>query len=147
MDLVVEDAEAGKLNTLWGRRQNTFFNGASNIVQLGALSAFTEEGERECQEMIAYYMENARIIRAGLRRIGLTVFGGVSRAVFVAQDAERSVVVGLFDKLLSEAHVVGTPGSGFWSCWRRLFSLEFVWASRRCRAGSGEYSGEFEDLR
>ena len=123
MDLVVEDAEAGKLNTLWGRRQNTFFNGASNIVQLGALSVFTEEGERECQEMIAYYMENARIIRAGLRSIGLTVFGGVHAPYLWLKTPNSMSSWDFFDKLLSEAHVVGTPGSGFGPAGEGYFRL------------------------
>ena len=123
MDLVVEDAEAGKLNTLWGRRQNTFFNGASNIVQLGALSVFTEAGERECQKMIAYYMENARIIRAGLRSIGLTVFGGVHAPYLWLKTPNGLSSWDFFDKLLSETHVVGTPGSGFGPAGEGYFRL------------------------
>ena len=147
MDLIVEDAGAGKLNTLWGRRQNTFFNGASNIVQLGALSVFTEEGERECQEMIAYYMENARIIRAGLRSLGITVFGGVHAPYLWLKTPNSMSSWDFFDKLFVRNPCRRYAGIGFWTCWRRLFSLEFVWTSRRCRAGSGEYSGEFENLR
>ena len=96
MDLVVEDAAPGKVNALWGRRQNTFFNGASNIVQLGALSVFTEDGERECREMIAYYMENARIIRTGLESLCLTVFGGVHAPYLWVKTPGWHVVLGLF---------------------------------------------------
>ena len=43
-DLVVEDSDPGKLNTMWRRRQNTFFNGPSNIVQRGAVASLTPEG-------------------------------------------------------------------------------------------------------
>lgn len=123
MDLVVEDAALGKVNALWGRRQNTFFNGASNIVQLGALSVFTEEGERECRELIAYYMENARIIRTGLESLGLTVFGGVHAPYLWVKTPGGMSSWDFFDKLLSEAHVVGTPGSGFGPAGEGYFRL------------------------
>ena len=121
--LVVEDAEPGKVNTLWGRRQNTFFNGASNIVQLGALSVFSEAGENECREMIAYYMENARIIREGLESIGLTVYGGVHAPYLWLETPEGMTSWDFFDKLLSETHVVGTPGSGFGPAGEGYFRL------------------------
>ncbi|MDP6039989.1 MAG: LL-diaminopimelate aminotransferase [Candidatus Latescibacteria bacterium] len=122
-DLVVEGTEPGKVNTLWGRRQNTFFNGASNIVQLGALSVFTEEGEKECQEMIGYYMENARIIREGLESIGLTVYGGVHAPYLWLKTPGGMSSWDFFDKLLSETHVVGTPGSGFGPAGEGYFRL------------------------
>ena len=123
MELIVEGAAPGKVNALWGRRQNTFFNGASNIVQLGALSVFTEEGERECREMIAYYMENARIIRTGLESLCLTVFGGVHAPYLWVKTPGGMSSWGFFDKLLSEAHVVGTPGSGFGRAGEGYFRL------------------------
>lgn len=123
MELIVEGAAPGKVNALWGRRQNTFFNGASNVVQLGALSVFTEEGERECREMIAYYMENARIIRTGLESLRLTVFGGVHAPYLWVKTPSGMSSWGFFDKLLSEAHVVGTPGSGFGPAGEGYFRL------------------------
>lgn len=122
-DLVVEGTEPGKVNALWNRRQNTFFNGASNIIQLGALAAFTEEGERECAETVAYYMENARIIREGLESIGLTVFGGVHAPYLWLKTPNGLTSWEFFDKLLSETHVVGTPGSGFGPAGEGYFRL------------------------
>ncbi|MDA0712138.1 MAG: LL-diaminopimelate aminotransferase [bacterium] len=121
--LVVEGTAPGKVNALWNRRQNTFFNGASNIVQLGALAVFTEAGERECSEMIAYYMENARAIRKGLESIGLTVFGGVHAPFLWLKTPNRLSSWEFFDKLLSECHVVGTPGSGFGPAGEGYFRL------------------------
>lgn len=122
-DLVVEGTEPGKVNALWNRRQNTFFNGASNIIQLGALAVFTEAGERECDEMIAYYMENARIIREGLESLGLTVFGGVHAPYLWLKTPNGLSSWEFFDKLLSEAHVVGTPGAGFGPAGEGYFRL------------------------
>lgn len=122
-ELIVEGTEPGKVNALWNRRQNTFFNGASNIIQLGALSVFTEAGERECNEMIAYYMENARIIREALESIGLTVFGGVHAPYLWLKTPNGLSSWEFFDKLLSETHVVGTPGAGFGPAGEGYFRL------------------------
>ncbi len=123
MDLVVEGAEPGKLNTLWGRRQNTFFNGASNIVQLGALAVFSEAGEAECRELVAYYLQNAQRIRTTLKDIGLTVFGGEHAPYLWLKTPNKMSSWDFFDKLLAETHVVGTPGSGFGPSGEGFFRL------------------------
>ena len=111
--IVAEDGEAGRLNTLWARRQNTFFNGASNIVQEGGVAALSESGQKECAELAAYYMENARLIREGLTSIGLKCFGGVNAPYVWMQTPGGMKSWEFFDKLLAETHVVSTPGSGF----------------------------------
>ncbi len=111
--LVAEDAEAGKLNTMWRRRQNTFYNGPANIVQEGALAALSKEGRQQSEEMVAYYKVNAKTIRDCLESIGLTVFGGSNAPYLWMKTPDGMDSWAFFDKLLSEAHVVGTPGSGF----------------------------------
>lgn len=121
--LEVEDGEAGKLNTMWRRRQNTFFNGASNIVQWGAMAALSEQGQRESAEMVAYYMVNAKTIRDGLQGLGLTVYGGEHAPYLWLKTPGGLSSWGFFDKLLSEAHVVGTPGSGFGPAGEGYFRL------------------------
>jgi LL-diaminopimelate aminotransferase len=45
--LLVEGSEAGKVNSIWNRRQCTLFNGASNIVQAGGLFALSPQGVKE----------------------------------------------------------------------------------------------------
>ena len=112
-DLVVEDSVPGKLNTMWRRRQNTFFNGPSNIVQAGALASLTPEGRKQSQEMVGYYTVNAKTIKKGLESIGLTVFGGSNAPYLWMKTPNGLSSWEFFDKLLTEAHVVGTPGSGF----------------------------------
>ncbi len=111
--LACEDGEAGKLNRLWNRRQTTMFNGASNIVQEGGLAILSKQGQRECGEMVGYYMKNARTIKAGLEALGLTVFGAVNAPYVWLKTPNGLKSWDFFDKLLREAHVVGTPGSGF----------------------------------
>lgn len=112
-DLVVEGTEPGKVNSLWNRRQCTFFNGASNIVQPGGLEILTEEGQRECQELVDFYMKNAGIIREGVESAGLRAFGGVNAPYIWMKTPDGMKSWEFFDKLLEETHVVGTPGSGF----------------------------------
>ena len=113
MDLLAEGTEPGKVNALWNRRQNTLFNGASNIVQDGALAVFTEAGRGECEATVAYYMANAQHIKRSLEALGLVVFGG-DHAPYLWMKTPGGVSSwGFFDQLLNEAHVVGTPGSGF----------------------------------
>jgi LL-diaminopimelate aminotransferase len=111
--LACEDSEPGQLNRLWARRQNTMFNGASNVVQAGGLAILSEQGQRECQELVRYYMHNAEVIRTGLESIGITVFGGVNAPYVWMRTPNGMGSWEFFDKLLEETHVVGTPGSGF----------------------------------
>ncbi len=112
-DCVCEGGEAGVLNGLWTRRQNTMFNGASNVVQAGGLAVFSEQGRKECQATIDYYMNNARVIREGLEQKGFTCYGGVNAPYVWMKTPNGMTSWDFFDKLLEETHVVGTPGSGF----------------------------------
>jgi LL-diaminopimelate aminotransferase len=112
-ELVVEGTDEGKVNALWNRRQCTFFNGASNIVQEGGLAALSKEGKKENQEIINYYMNNAKLIREGIESIGITCFGGTNAPYVWMKTPNGMKSWEFFDKLLNECHVVGTPGSGF----------------------------------
>lgn len=104
---------AHNLNSLWLRRQATKFNGVSYPVQAGAFAVFSEQGQRQIHETIRYYMENARIIREGLTTAGYRIFGGVNAPYIWLKTPENTGSWEFFDKLMREAHVVGTPGGGF----------------------------------
>jgi len=121
--LVVEDSEPGEVNRLWLRRQTTFFNGASNIAQRGGLAVLSPDGQRECQAVIKYYMENARLIREGLQKIGLTIYGGVNAPYLWLKTPGNLSSWEFFDKLLDETQVVGTPGFGFGPAGEGYFRL------------------------
>lgn len=105
--------EKYSFNKLWLRRQTTKFNGASYPVQKAAAAVYTEQGWKETQANIDYYMENARIIREGLAAAGLTVYGGVNAPYIWLKTPAGLTSWDFFDKLLNDCHVVGTPGSGF----------------------------------
>jgi len=111
--LVVEKTEPGMVNKLWARRQNTLFNGASNIVQAGGVAALSPKGRQECQGLVDYYMNNARIIKSGLEGLGYTCFGGDNAPYIWLKTPSGLTSWEFFDQLLRQAHVVGTPGSGF----------------------------------
>ena len=121
--LVAEETGEGEINALWNRRQCTFFNGASNIVQQGAISALSPQGRKECAAMAAYYMENARIIKEGLLALGLTVYGGENAPYIWLKTPRRMDSWDFFNKLLHETHVLGTPGSGFGPAGQGYFRL------------------------
>lgn len=113
--LQVSDGKGGSvsLNKLWNRRQCTKFNGASYLVQRAAEAVYSPRGVGETRRMIDYYLRNARCIREGLQAAGLQVYGGENAPYIWVKTPHGLTSWQFFDKLLSECHVVGTPGSGF----------------------------------
>lgn len=101
------------LNQLWNRRHTTKFNGTPYIIQKGACAVYSPEGLAQTKEMISYYMTNAKIIREGLISAGITAFGGVNAPYIWLKTPNNLDSWSFFDKLLQEAHIVGTPGTGF----------------------------------
>lgn len=96
----------------WNRIMTTVFNGASNIVQLGGIAALDKTGVEEMRATIAFYMENAKIIKATLDGLGIQTYGGANApyiwAHFPGQDSWD-----VFTHILEKAFVVTTPGAGF----------------------------------
>jgi LL-diaminopimelate aminotransferase len=117
------NGEAVELWTLWNRRQCTKFNGVSYIVQRGAEAVYSPEGQAQVKALIAFYMENAAIIRRELTAAGLQVYGGEQAPYVWIKTPAGLDSWGFFDRLLNEAHVVGTPGSGFGAAGEGYFRL------------------------
>ncbi len=101
------------LNRVWGRRQATKFNGVSYVTQKAAAAVYTEAGQKQIMENIAYYRENAKVIREGLASAGMQVFGGEHAPYIWLKTPGTLSGWDFFDLLLDKAHVVGTPGEGF----------------------------------
>jgi len=101
------------LHQLWSRRQSTKFNSVSYIVQRGAEAVYSEDGKAQIKRLIAGYLGNATLVREALTAAGLEVFGGINAPYVWVKTPGGQSSWAFFDKLLSEAHVVGTPGSGF----------------------------------
>ncbi len=111
------------LHQLWSRRHSTKFNGASYPVQKAAAAVFSPEGKAQVSALIEHYMGNAKLLCEAAAAAGLTVFGGVNAPyVWVGCPAGLSSW-DMFDKMLSEAQVVITPGSGFGSAGEGYFRI------------------------
>lgn len=118
-----QDGHEMNLNKMWLRRQTTKFNGVPYIVQRGAEAVFSEVGMAQCRENIAYYMENARIIREGFEKIGVTCYGGVNSPYIWLQCPNGMSSWEFFDFMLEKLAVVGTPGAGFGKMGEGYFRL------------------------
>lgn len=101
------------INKMWLRRQTTKFNGVPYIVQRGAEAVFSEEGQKQIQENIEYYSENAKIIADTLRAKGIYFTGGTHSPYIWLKCPNNMSSWEFFDYLLEKAQVVGTPGAGF----------------------------------
>jgi len=108
---------------LWVRRQSTKFNGVAYVIQRGAAATYTPEGKTQVRALVDFYMENARIIREGMEAAGLTVYGARNAPYIWVKTPPGLDSWGFFDKLLGEAHVVGTPGAGFGPAGEGYFRL------------------------
>ena len=101
------------LNKMWLRRQTTKFNGVPYIIQRGAEAVFTEEGQKEIQENLNYYKENAKIIADTLKRHNIWHIGGQHSPYMWLKCPNNMTSWEFFDYLLNNVQIVGTPGSGF----------------------------------
>lgn len=101
------------LNKLWLRRQTTKFNGVPYIVQRGAEAVFSSEGQKQVQDSISYYSENAKIIADTLEKKGFWFTGGKHSPYLWLKCPNNMTSWEFFDYLLEKIAVVGTPGAGF----------------------------------
>lgn len=113
--VIPKDLKRGgsSLNEMWLRRQSTKFNGASCVVQKGAMAIYTPEGKKQIATNIDYYRNNAKVIKSGLESVGLKVYGAVNSPYAWVETPDGKPSWDFFDQLLKEANVVTTPGAGF----------------------------------
>ena len=101
------------LNSLWARRHGTKYNGAPYIVQRAGEAVYSESGKAELKKQVAYYMNNAKVIKEGLAEAGFSVSGGVNAPYIWLKTIDGMTSWEFFDYVLDKANVVGTPGAGF----------------------------------
>lgn len=99
---------------LWNRRHTTKFNSVSYPIQKAAEAVYSEAGQAQVKELVAYYMRNAGYIREQMQGLGYDCIGG-ENSPYIWIDAKMGSWE-FFDKLLNEAGVVCTPGPGFGRC-------------------------------
>jgi LL-diaminopimelate aminotransferase len=111
------------LHALWNRRHTTKFNGISYPVQRAAEAVYSPTGKPQVRALVEFYLTNARLIREGLQDTGLKVYGGVNAPYVWLKTPGNESSWEFFDRLLTQAHLVGTPGSGFGAAGEGYFRL------------------------
>ena len=118
-----KDGRAVEVNPIWKRRHCTKFNGVSYVTQAGAAAVYTPQGKKQVAQTIGVYMTNAKVIRERLTELGYQVYGGVNAPYIWLKTPNGLGSWAFFDRLLNEAHVVGTPGVGFGPAGEGYFRL------------------------
>lgn len=111
------------IKSLWSRRTSTKFNGASYPVQRGAEAIFSDAGKAQVSALVEHYMGNAALLREACTEIGLSVFGGENAPYVWVACPEGLTSWDMFDKMLNDANVVITPGSGFGAAGEGYFRI------------------------
>lgn len=107
------EADGVSLWPLWARRHGTKYNGAPYIIQRAGEAVYSDAGRQQIRSQIAYYMDNAHYIYNGLKEAGYEVSGGINAPYIWLRTPDGLTSWEFFDRLLTRANVVGTPGSGF----------------------------------
>jgi LL-diaminopimelate aminotransferase len=105
--------EVVPLHPLWSRRWATRSNGVSWPVQRAAAAAYSPQGREQVRGLVSFYMENARHLRSGVEAAGLEAWGGEHAPYVWVRCPQGLSSWAFFDRLLAEAAIVSTPGSGF----------------------------------
>ena len=122
------------LNPIWDRRQCTKFNGTSYISQRAAEAIYTPEGKEQVKATIAYYMENARLMRETLTKLGLKVYGGENAPYIWVKTPGGTDSWRFFEQMLYGANVV-YAGCRFRTVGRRLHPSHRIRRPRRLQRG------------
>ncbi|NLW82957.1 MAG: LL-diaminopimelate aminotransferase [Phycisphaerae bacterium] len=118
-----KDGTPVPLHGIWNRRHSTKFNGVSYVTQAAAAAVYTPEGKKQIRKIIDLYMANAATIRQALAKLGYAVYGGVHAPYVWLKTPADLGSWEFFDKLLTKANVVGTPGAGFGAAGEGYFRL------------------------
>ena len=121
----------------------TKFNGVSYIVQRGAEALYSPEGKAQVKALIEHYLGNSDTLRVGAKKAGLKVFGGVNAPYIWVRTPKGATSWQAFDKILADANVVITPGSGFGSKGEGFFRI----SAFNSRANAGEVARRLPDLK
>jgi LL-diaminopimelate aminotransferase len=131
------------LHALWHRRMATKFNSVSYIVQRAAEALYSPEGKMQVAGLIQHYLGNAEVLRAGAKRAGLKVFGGVNAPYIWVRTPKGVTSWQAFDRILNDANVVITPGSGFGSKGEGFFRI----SAFNSRANAEEVARRLQELK
>mmetsp|Transcript_12449 Transcript_12449/g.37435 ORF Transcript_12449/g.37435 Transcript_12449/m.37435 type:complete len:460 (+) Transcript_12449:201-1580(+) len=105
-------ADGSKVQDAFVRVTSTVFNGASNLSQAGGLACLEPEGLSQVADLVAFYKENATILRKCFQELGFEVYGG-DNAPYVWVGFPGKPSWDVFAEILDKCDIVTTPGSGF----------------------------------
>jgi LL-diaminopimelate aminotransferase len=143
LNAFTKSGEAKPLHPLWNRRMTTKFNGVSYIVQRAAEALYSPEGKEQVAGLIKHYLGNAEVLRKGAKKAGLQVFGGVNAPYIWVRTPKGVTSWQAFDKILHDANVVITPGSGFGSKGEGYFRI----SAFNSRANAEEVARRLQELK
>jgi len=112
-------------------------------VQRGAEALYSPEGKQQVRALIEFYLGNAKVLRDGAKKAGLKVFGGVNAPYIWVRTPKGVTSWQAFDKILNEANVVITPGSGFGSKGEGYFRI----SAFNSRTNAEEVSRRLQELK
>jgi LL-diaminopimelate aminotransferase len=75
------------------------------------------------RDLVNFYMSNATLLRQALVDLNIEHYGGVHCPYIWLKTPAGVDSWGFFDQLLHQAHLVGTPGSGFGQAGEGYFRL------------------------
>jgi LL-diaminopimelate aminotransferase len=84
---------------------------------------FSESGKQQVAALIDHYMGNAKLLREAVTAAGLAVFGGENAPYVWGACPAGLSSWDMFDKMLEQAQVVITPGSGFGAAGEGYFRI------------------------
>ena len=108
-------------NDMWVRNRTTKTNGVSYIIQKGGAAVFTDKGQKQIHDNIKIYKNNAKILMEALDKVGIWYTGGKNAPYIWLKCPDGMGSWEMFDYLLENAQIVGTPGEGFGSCGEGYF--------------------------
>jgi LL-diaminopimelate aminotransferase len=122
-NLTIEDAGGGELHDLWTMQHEIRFWGPSNIAQHGAIAVLTEQGQKECQATIDYYLKNAKMLGQAMEKLGITCFGGTDSPYLWLKAPKDMDDWQFFKHLMHRTGIAGLPGSMFGSAGKGYLRL------------------------
>nr|WP_306301526.1 aminotransferase class I/II-fold pyridoxal phosphate-dependent enzyme [Verrucomicrobium spinosum] len=89
----------------------------------GCRGSLHGRSKSQTKALIEHYMGNAALLVEACKNAGLSVFGGVNAPYVWVGCPAGLTSWQMFDKMLNEANVVITPGSGFGSAGEGYFRI------------------------
>ena len=112
-------------------------------MQRAAEAIYRPEGKTQVRALVEHYLGNAQVLVQGAKAAGLQVFGGVNAPYIWVQTPAGITSWQAFDKILNEANVVITPGSGFGSKGEGYFRI----SAFNSRANAEEVARRLQTLK